>query len=260
MDSVISVRNLSFHYGGTSVLSDVSFEIPAGAYVALAGPNGAGKTTLLKLILGLVSGYTGTIDLLGTERAHFSRWRLIGYMPQRAGAFNPLFPATVREIVRAGLLAGKKFPKRFTHEDDVAVTKALALMRAEHLADTPIQELSGGQEQRVFLARALVTRPKLLILDEPSTALDPETHEHLLSLLHTLNKEHGITVIVVTHDTSRIGEYADTLLYLDKRVIFFGPFADSCDAEPMRSYFGQSSGHIFNHPPHDDAGHHHDHR
>ncbi len=260
MPSVLSVNNLSFRYGTADILSDISFEMPAGAYMAIAGPNGAGKTTLLKIILGLEKQQRGSLSLFGKEQKTFSEQHLVGYMPQRFGTFNPLFPATVYEVVRSGLLSTKKFPKHFTSEDNTKVVHALARMHISDLADMPVRELSGGQEQRVFLARALVSQPTLLILDEPSTALDPETREHLFTTIKALNRDEGISVIMVTHDTSRIGTYADTLLYLDTRVVFFGSFADSCESPEMQAYFGQFGGHLFNHPGIDTCAHtHHDH-
>jgi len=120
-------------------------------------------------------------------------------------------------------------------------------MGISDLKDKLIGELSGGQQQRVFLARSLVSNPELLILDEPSTALDPSSRESFLELLKKLNREIGITVLLITHDTSQIGKYADKLLYLDKKVIFFGGFADFCRSEEMGEYFGRFSQHLICH-------------
>jgi zinc transport system ATP-binding protein len=115
------------------------------------------------------------------------------------------------------------------------------------LRDKLVGALSGGQQQRVFLSRALVSDPELLILDEPSTALDPKTREQFFELAEKLNKDKGVTLIIITHDTAHIGQYASKLLYLDKRVVFYGGFADFCQSKEMERYFGPFSQHLICH-------------
>ena len=247
MDNIISVKNLTFSYEAAEVITDVSFDIQRGNFVALVGPNGAGKSTLIKVILGLEKNYTGEIKLLETDLKKFSAWKKIGYLPQRVNVFNPLFPATVREAVGLGLLAGKKFPKRFNKNDREKVSNALSFLDIADLEDRPIIELSGGQQQRVFLARALVSDPELLIMDEPSTALDPATRNNFFKLIKKLNQEKKMTIIMITHDTAQAGEYADKLLYLDKSVIFYGDFSDFCHSAEMEKYFGPFSQHLICH-------------
>jgi zinc transport system ATP-binding protein len=243
MPDLLTVKNLSFSYGTASVLSDVSFSVAAGDFLLLAGPNGAGKSTLIKLILGLEQDYQGTIDLFGAAPEKFSRWSKIGYLPQRVAAFNPLFPATVTEVVSLGCLAGKTFPKRLGREDKQRIKEILSLLGIYDLASRPIAELSGGQQQRVFLARALVGRPELLIMDEPSTALDPEARDNFFRLIKGLNQKSGLTVIMITHDTAQAGEYANRLLYLDRHVIFCGALSAFCQSAAMDQYFGHFAHH-----------------
>lgn len=247
MENILSAKNLSFSYGATEVISDVSFDIGRGSFVALVGPNGAGKSTLIKVILGLEDGYSGEINILGSVLNKFSDWKKIGYLPQRVNVFNPLFPATVSEVVGLGLLAGKKYPKRFNKDDKEKIDATLSFLGITSLRDRPIIELSGGQQQRTFLARALVSSPELLIMDEPSTALDPETRDNFFKLIKKLNQERATTVIMITHDTAQIGEYADKLLYLDKKVIFYGDFSDFCHSTEMEKYFGHFSQHLICH-------------
>ncbi|HQG30413.1 MAG TPA: metal ABC transporter ATP-binding protein [Deltaproteobacteria bacterium] len=247
MDPILSVEHVSVRYGSNEVLHDVTFSAEKGDYIALAGPNGAGKTTLAKTIIGLVGKYAGTIRLFGKDTTTFKDWNRIGYLPQRVSAFNPLFPATAKEVVGLGLLSEKGFPRYFDRRDEDEIGRVLNLMGISDLKDKLIGELSGGQQQRVFLARSLVSNPELLILDEPSTALDPSSRESFLELLKKLNREIGITVLLITHDTSQIGKYADKLLYLDKKVIFFGGFADFCRSEEMGEYFGRFSQHLICH-------------
>jgi zinc transport system ATP-binding protein len=247
MHPVLSIKDLSFSYDSTEVLSAISLTIEKGDYIALAGPNGAGKTTLVRLILGLEEKYKGTIEIFGKASADFSEWDRIGYLPQEVNVFNPLFPATVKEVVGLGLLSHKSFPRKFTRSDEAKIMKALELMDIALLKDKLVGALSGGQQQRVFLSRALVSDPELLILDEPSTALDPKTREQFFELAERLNKDNGVTLIIITHDTAHIGQYASKLLYLDKRVVFYGGFADFCQSKEMEKFFGPFSQHLICH-------------
>jgi len=247
MKPILSVHNLCSGYGALEVLHDITFAVEKNDYIAVAGPNGAGKTTLMKTILGLMDKYTGTAELFGQDMKRFDAWDRIGYLPQSINAFNPLFPATVKEVVGLGLLSQKHFPKIYTKNDKVKIKQTLDLMDITDLKDKLIGELSGGQHQRVFLARSLVSNPELLILDEPSTALDPPSRESFYELLKKLNLDKGITIILITHDTAQIGEYANKLLYLDKKVVFYGSFADFCKSKEMSQYFGHFSQHLICH-------------
>lgn len=247
MNNILSVKNLSFSYGSGEVISGLTFTINQGDFVALVGPNGAGKSTLIKIILGLEKGYTGVIELFNFDLNKFSAWQRIGYLPQRVNVFNPLFPATAGEVVGLGLLAGKRYPKRFNKTDKEKISAIFALLEIEKLRNKPIAELSGGQQQRVFLARALVSNPDFLIMDEPSTALDPEIRDSFFKLIKRLNQEQGVTIIMITHDTAQVGEYADKLLYLDKSLIFYGSFSDFCHSVEMEKYFGHFPHHLICH-------------
>ena len=247
MQPVLSIKDLSFSYDSTEVLSAITLTIDKGDYIALAGPNGAGKTTLVRVILGLENKQRGTIELFGKDSEEFCEWARIGYLPQEVNVFNPLFPATVKEVVGLGLLSHKAFPKKFARGDEGKILKALDLMDIVHLKDKLVGALSGGQQQRVFLSRALVSDPELLILDEPSTALDPKTREQFFALIEKLNRDKGVTLIIITHDTAHIGQYAGKLLYLDKRVIFYGGFGDFCQSKEMEKFFGPFSQHLICH-------------
>jgi len=249
MPDIISVEHLSFRYGtAPETLSDVSFSVRAGEYVALAGPNGAGKTTLMKLVLGLLDGkHEGTIGLFGIPGERFRDFRRIGYLPQRVNVFNPLFPATVGEIAGLGLLSGKGWPHHITGEDRLRIREALEKFGIADLERRPIGSLSGGQQQRVFLARAIVGEPDLLVLDEPSTALDPESRVRFYELLDTLRKERGTAIVMITHDIAHAGEHAESLLYLDRSVVFFGKFSDFCGSKEMEGTFGFFAQHTICH-------------
>lgn len=247
MPPILSIKNLCCSYGSAEVLSDVTFDVEKGDYIGLAGPNGAGKTTLVKTILGLSEKFRGDIKLFAQELKSFNGWGRIGYLSQRVTAFNPLFPAAVKEVVGLGLLSQKGFPRRFTKTDGTKIRQSLDLMGISDLQDKPVGDLSGGQQQRVFLARALVSDPELLILDEPGTALDPQSREDFFEFIKKLNIDRGITIILITHDTAQIGQYANKLLYLDKKIIFYGSFSDFCRSTDMNNYFGHFSQHLICH-------------
>ncbi len=247
MKAIIETKNLSVHYGQTEALKDVSFAVEQGDFVGLAGPNGAGKTTLIKAILGLLPISKGKIELFGKTKEKFDNWGKIGYLPQKFSTINALFPATVDEVVMLGLLSQKKFPKKITASDQKKVNDILQELEISDLRKRMLSELSGGQQQKVLLARALVSSPEILIFDEPSTALDPESRESFFQLIQKLNKQNGIAIILITHDTGYIGQYANKLLYIDKSLIYFDKFSEFCKDEKMNSYFGKFEQHIICH-------------
>jgi zinc transport system ATP-binding protein len=244
---VLATEGLTFQYNSTEILADISFRLQAGDYLGLVGPNGSGKTTLIKLILGLLQPSKGEIVLFGSNLTEFKDWRKVGYLPQKINSFNPHFPATVREIVSLGLLSTKKVPRRIKRNDDIAINNALELVDIIDIKTELIGELSGGQQQRVLIAKALVSEPELLILDEPTTALDPEAREKFFGTLKDLNENRKVTIIIITHDIGTIGKYASRLLYLDKRLIFYGGFDDFCTSSEMANYFGEYSQHVICH-------------
>lgn len=235
--SVIRVDDLSYRYNGMDVLSHVTFVVERGDYLGLVGPNGSGKSTLIKNILGILKPDDGKIELFGKSAGIFHEWDKIGYLPQRLAALNAHFPGTVAEIVQMGLK--KKNP--------VTLERTLEMMAIGHLATRLIGELSYGEQQRAMLARALIRRPELLIFDEPTTALDPETRDAFYLLTRELNRSEGTTIILITHDSGIIGQYAQSLLYLDKKVIFSGSFKDFCSSGDMTGIFGPESQHIICH-------------
>lgn len=250
LETVVSVKNLGVEYNFIEVLSDISFEVQAGDYVGLVGPNGSGKSTLIKSILGLLKPSRGRVEVFGKEISVMKEWDKVGYLPQRMQSFNPHFPSTVEEIVSLGLVSKKRFPRRMGKRDRAAVLQVLGMLNIGDIAHRLIGELSGGQQQRVFIARALINDPELLILDEPTVALDPETRESFFSVLRRLNRERNVTVVLVTHDIGSIGEYASKLLYVDKKIVFYGSFDDFCLSDPMSKFFGSSSQHIICHKHH----------
>lgn len=244
---ILSVQNLFFQYQETDILCDISFNVDQGDYIGLVGPNGSGKTTLVRIILGMLKPYRGKILIFGKENSEFTDRKRIGYLPQKLTNLNPRFPATVREIVSLGLLSGKPFPRYLSRNDEAAIDAALDSLDIGNIKNNFIADLSGGQLQRVLAARAIVNNPDFLILDEPTTALDPEMRERFFQLLKDLNKNKSVTIVMVTHDTGTIGKYASKLLYIDKTIVFYGSFSDFCLSKEITDFFGESAQHIICH-------------
>lgn len=247
MQELISVDQLTCRHGAVEALAEVSFTVSSGDYLGIVGPNGSGKSTLVRALLSLMPVSRGSISLFGQSLSRFDQWGRLGYLPQNMGPMNPSFPATVAEVVQLGLLAGKGLPRRFNRQDRQQVDAVLEQLGIEHLRRRMIGELSGGQQQRVMLARALVNRPQLLVMDEPTAALDPEMRERFYSLVSQLNRDQGVTVLLVTHDTGTIGLYASKMLYLDKKVLFWGSFDQFCHSPEMAAFFGEHSQHLICH-------------
>jgi zinc transport system ATP-binding protein len=247
MDQIIKVTGVSFHYNSFDVLRDISFEVKKGDYIGLVGHNGSGKTTLIKIILGLLKPCAGEITLFDTPLSKFRNWKKIGYMPQSLSLLNPVFPATVGEVVTLGLLAGKNFPKTISQIDHQKVLSMLSELRIEDLKSRLISSLSGGQQQKVFLAKALIAEPELLILDEPGNALDNQTRNNFFKILQDLNQDHQTTIILITHDVGQVGTYTNKLMYLDQKLVYYGSFPDFCKSDNMTKEFGLDTQHIICH-------------
>lgn len=246
-DQVVHAENLSCSYACGRVLEDITFSVSYGDYVGIVGPNGSGKSTLVRALLGLCPISGGSASLFGVTCGSFRGWGRVGYLPQSLGLLNPVFPATVAETVALGLLARQNFPRRLRALDQDRVEAVLDELGISGLKKRLIGELSGGQQQRVLLARALVNDPELLILDEPTAALDPETRERFYRLIADINKRRGVTVLLVTHDTGVIGQHASKMLYLDKCLLFFGSFEQFCHSPEMSALFGEHSQHLMCH-------------
>jgi zinc transport system ATP-binding protein len=203
---IVEIDRLSFLYEQKKVIDNLSFTVLERDFVGLIGANGAGKTTLLRLLVGLLKPTSGEIRLFGEPIAKFQQWEKIGYVPQK-NAFNPLFPATVREVVESGLYGRKKLYRRLSRADQQKIDDAMDAMRIHDLAGRRIGELSGGQQQRAFLARALVGNPQLLILDEPTVGIDAETQRGFFQLIRHMHERHHITFLMVSHDMEMMEAY-----------------------------------------------------
>jgi zinc transport system ATP-binding protein len=198
-----------------------------GDFVGLVGPNGSGKSTLIKAVLGLVP-YSGAIKIFGEPLNRAVKLKLyskISYIPQHIFSQAQSFPATVFEVTLTGKVAQKTLFHGFTKADYQKATNALTLVGMIDLKDRRIGELSGGQLQRVFIARAIVNDPELLILDEPTSGVDAFSQAQFYSILEELNKERKITIILATHDIAAISKLANKIACINKKLSL------SCDIE-----------------------------
>jgi ABC-type Mn2+/Zn2+ transport system ATPase subunit len=213
---VFEARNISKAFGDHVVLQEVSFWIPEGEFLCLVGPNGAGKSTLLKIILGLMEPDTGHVKVHGQDTIDSHS---VGYVPQRKH-FHASFPARVEELIVANLRG--TWPLRIRAAEKDTVRAVLERVGGEGLWGKAITDLSGGEMQRVFLARALVTEPTLLILDEPEAGVDVMGRAELIDMLYEVSCSDVLAAILVSHHPETIARTAERVLYLDKRVIAWG--------------------------------------
>jgi len=212
--SIIS-KNLAVVLNGKPVLENISFEILPGELAGIIGPNGAGKTTLLRAILGLVPLHSGELQLLGSPVNQIKKLRAkIGYMPQRL-LFERQFPLSVADVVATGLLTSATLLRRVNGASKM-VTDTLDSVGMKHYISRPFQDLSGGEQQRVLLARALIRKPALLLLDESNTGLDFPAQQRFLDLLNHLQKKRKLTIILVSHDLVSVAAVADKLICINR--------------------------------------------
>jgi len=220
--NIIELQNISFTYGQERVLNNLSLNIHLGDYLGIIGPNGGGKTTLLKIMLGLLPNFEGQVKLFGKDLKDFPDWYKIGYVPQKATNFDLNFPATIEETVAMGRYGRRGLFKLPTNEDNRVVTSVIAEVDLTSEKDQLIGNLSGGQQQRVFIARALASEPEVIILDEPTVSVDPETQDKFYKLLRDLNDHHNLTLVLVSHDLDIITSQTTEVACINHSLIYHG--------------------------------------
>lgn len=221
MESIISIKNVSFSYsGGVNVLENLSFDIYKKDFIAIIGANGSGKSTLLKLILKELNPSDGEIFISSTNIKNFKEWDTIGYVPQINAGNIPGFPITTLEIVTLNLYNKMGFFK-FSRKSHIELAKmALSQVNMLDFANTPINKMSGGQQQRIMIAKSLINNPKILIFDEPTTGIDKESKDQLFKILTNLNRIHGITILLVTHELEIMKDNLTKVVEIrDKKVV-----------------------------------------
>ncbi|MBI2851266.1 MAG: metal ABC transporter ATP-binding protein [Chloroflexi bacterium] len=216
------VEGVSFRYGGSPIIQNVSFVVDWGDFVGIIGPNGSGKSTLLKLLLGLLKPTEGAIEICGTPLREFREWRRIGYVSQRVTHFDPGFPATVWEVVSQGRTARAGLFRRLSQHDRNLISSALEEVGMLEMKQRLVGTLSGGQQQRVFIARALAQEPDILVLDEPTIGVDPEAHQQFFHIMRKLHHDKGLTILIVSHEVDVMMEEVTKLVCLNRSLLFSG--------------------------------------
>ena len=226
MPLAVELDGVEFGYRpGQSVLEGVSLGIGEGEFVAIAGPNGGGKTTLVRLVLGLERPTLGSALLFGEPAQRSSRRHALGYLAQRSELGGDA-PTTVREVVSAGRLAAGGLLGPLRRRDRELVSEAIARVGLADVADRPLRTLSGGMQQRAFIAKALAGEPSLLVLDEPTTGVDAESQESLAGLLDRLHSDLGVTILYVSHEFGAVEGFVQRLVLVRRTIVFDGPPGD----------------------------------
>ena len=216
MNPIIKCEHADFGYENQVAVIDLNLEIYPGDYLCVVGENGSGKSTLIKGMLGLLKPTGGSLSVADELKRGG-----IGYLPQQTAAQKD-FPATVQEVVLSGTLSRRGNRPFYSRAERKLAAHNLERLGIEHLKQKCYRELSGGQQQRVLIARALCATEQLLILDEPITGLDPSAIQDFYHLIKKLNKEDGITIIMVSHDIGNVISQANKILHLHRRVVFCG--------------------------------------
>ena len=239
-NNIIQLDDVSFSYEQSLALDQITLHIGEGEFWALIGPNGSGKSTLINIILGLLKPSAGSVKLFGADIQSFKQRERIGYVSQKSNSFNSGFPATVLEVVRSGLTRKVGLFRGFTKRDEQRAMEALRIVGMENFSKQNIGELSGGQQQRVFIARALAGKPDLLLMDEPTVGIDQQNVASFYTMLNSLNREHGIAIVLVTHEIDLVTELATHVACLNRTIHFHGMQSDykKMDDEDISRWYG----------------------
>lgn len=266
--NVLDVENVSASHNGVLAISNISFSVAEGDLLGIVGPNGAGKTTLFRSILGL-QDFQGRIKLFGYDGDQYrSLLPMVGYVPQKV-SFEQNFPATVYDVVAMGILPSKMVRKGIkliqsrgcswnrifgeSVRDSEKVEKALEIVGLKSLRDRRISELSGGEQQRTFIAEALVKEPVLMILDEPVTGVDLEVQNKFYSVIRRINSEKKISIIWASHDLSAISDYANKVACMNRDLFFHGEKEEFFSNKDLLKTYSESAMQVHMH------NHSHDH-
>jgi zinc transport system ATP-binding protein len=239
-EPIVDISGLDFAYGARLVLKHINLAIPAGSTLGVIGPNGGGKTTLIKLLLGLLAPTRGSISVGGlSPKNAIRRGDVIGYLPQSPRVAEN-FPLNVRQIVRLGLAGKTGLLGSESADDTQHVQWLIQQVGIEELAETPVGFLSGGQLQRAFIARALAARPKVLMLDEPTTGIDRAGQEQFMQFLTGLKQSLGLTVVLVSHDLRTVTALCDRIACLNV-TLHYHDVPGNMPAELAREFFGSET-------------------
>jgi iron complex transport system ATP-binding protein len=239
MKTAINIKHLSHAFGSCPVLHDLSFSITQGDFFIIIGPNGSGKTTLMRTMAGILKPHSGQMQIFGRQFSTFKRKefaRSVAFVPQ---GLPVDFPFTVAELALMGRAPYKSALGIETQKDYDISQQAMKFTEVEHLADRKLDQLSGGEQQRVFLARAISQEPKILLLDEPTASLDLAHQVRIMDLMERLKTEKGVTVVMVSHDINLAAMYGDQLLLLKEgRIVCMGLPGEILNFETLEETYG----------------------
>ena len=216
-NDIINIEHVSVFYGDNRILDDVTLSVEKNDFLGIIGPNGAGKTTLLKVILGMLKPDSGTVSIMGNSPVVSRKY--IGYVPQHS-QFDINFPINVRDVVLMGRFSKRGLARKYNKTDLQSVENALEKVGMQSFSDKQIGKLSGGEQQRVFIARALVAEPRILLLDEPTASVDVASQTDFYNLLEDLKLK--MTIILVSHDIGVMSVYVDKIACLNVQLYYHG--------------------------------------
>lgn len=233
----VDIKDLWVSLNDDFTLREVDLQIRRGIFLGLIGPNGGGKTTLLQVMLGLVKPDRGQVMVFGRPAGDHKNKGLIGYLPQRAFA-DLSFPVTVFDVVMMGRYSKIGLWRKASSQDRDQVLEKLQAVGMVHLRDRPIGRLSGGEQQRVFIARALASDPQMLLLDEPTSGVDTGAQDAFYQLLGKLNKDLALTIVLVSHDIGVIPSHTDEIACLNQKLHLHGRCPEVLDSEALKKVYG----------------------
>jgi zinc transport system ATP-binding protein len=238
---VVSLQQVSLRRDDIDVLESIDLVVHRGEALGVIGPNGGGKTSLLRVMLGLERPTAGEVLLFGQPLASFRDWERIAYIAQQATHFDPFFPASVEEVVLLGRVSRRGPFRWFSEEDRAAARWAIEVAGLQGYEGRRVGLLSGGEKQRVFIAKAIAAKPELLVLDEPTTGVDRESQRRFYELIRQMNREQGITIVLVSHDLGVVSAHLHRVVCLNRTLFFDGdPNTVDIDDILRRLYGGEA--------------------
>lgn len=229
MAVLLKCKDIAVGFDGKAVIKNVNFELCEGDLLCIVGENGTGKSTLMNAVLGLVPLMGGTVELCGVKKSE------IGYLPQKINKHQS-FPASVKEVVLSGFVGKSLLLPFYTTDQKCRANDSMQMLQIESVKNKPFVELSGGLQQRTLLARAFCAAKKLVIFDEPVASLDPIATAEFYKLLSHLNKDHGLSVMMVSHDIEEAVKHSNKILHLNHNKVFFGQTKDYIESEIYRRF------------------------
>ncbi len=236
----IEIEQLHFRVNGKEILRDINLSLEEGRFLGVIGPNGSGKTTLLRLLLGILQPSSGSVKIFTQPPREAIRQGIFGYLPQ-AHKIEVNFPARAIDIVLMGMYSRLGFFRGPSSKDTQRAREMLAVMGMEGFGDQPFGNLSGGEQQRVSIARALIHTPKILILDEPSTGIDVVGQEDFYHLLGGLQRKLQLTIVMVSHDIGTVSSYVDEIACLNKSLHCHGSPSTALDETVLKNLYGKTT-------------------